>query len=94
MSGGHFDYFQYRIGDVEDEIKELISSNEDSSLDEYDCPIGRFYSLETIEEFKMAVEYLKLARIYAQRIDWLVCGDYGEDTFHKRLKEDIADESI
>lgn len=94
MSGGHFDYAQYRIYDIETAIKELIASNEDSSLDEYGYPVGRFYSLETIDEFKKAVEYLKLARIYTQKIDWLVCGDYGEDTFHKRLKEDIADESI
>lgn len=92
MSGGHFDYAQYRIHDIETAIKELIASNEDSSLDEYGYQVGRFYSLETIDEFKKAVEYLKLARIYTQRIDWLVCGDDGEDTFHKRLSEDISNE--
>lgn len=24
-----------------------------------------------------------------QRIDWLIAGDDGEETFHRRLKEDL-----
>jgi hypothetical protein len=32
---------------------------------------------------------LNQALIYAQRIDWLVSGDDGEDTFHARLAEDL-----
>lgn len=30
-----------------------------------------------------------MAEIYAQRIDWLISGDDNENTFHKRLKEEI-----
>lgn len=30
------------------------------------------------------------AQVYAQRIDWLLSGDDGEDNFHLRLKEDLA----
>lgn len=52
-------------------------------------PNGYGYSKETIKEFKKAVKYLKKAQIYAQRIDWLLSGDDGEETFHKRLKEDL-----
>jgi hypothetical protein len=29
---------------------------------------------------------LRQAYVYAQRIDWLVCGDDGEDSFQRRLK--------
>ena len=32
---------------------------------------------------------LKKATIYAQRIDWLVSGDDGEESFLSRLKEDL-----
>lgn len=49
------------------------------------------YTEETINEFKKGVEILKMARIYAQRIDWLICGDDGEESFHERLAEDLAD---
>lgn len=47
------------------------------------------YSKETITEFKKAVHILKQAEIYAQRIDWLLSGDDGEENFHKRLKDDL-----
>jgi hypothetical protein len=31
-----------------------------------------------------------LAKIYAQRVDWFLSGDDGEETFHERLKEDLG----
>ena len=77
MSGGHFDYMQYDISRLADSIEELVQTNE------YD------YSKETIQEFQNAVQILRKAFVYTQRIDWLVSADDGEDTFHKRLKEDL-----
>lgn len=44
---------------------------------------------ETKLEFRRGYVLLRLAEIYAQRIDWLQSGDDGEDTFHKRLAKDI-----
>jgi len=35
------------------------------------------------------LDLLRKAEIYAQRIDWLVSGDDGNDTFLKRLEEDL-----
>jgi len=91
MSGGHFDYNQYRIGYIADEIEELIASNNDESLDNWGYPIGRKYSAETIAEFEKAVKCFRLAFIYAHRIDWLVSDDGGEESFHTRLKEELRD---
>lgn len=93
MSGGYFDYKQYSIGCIADEIEELISKNWDETLDEYGDPVGHFYSDETIAEFHQGLRYLRLARIYAQRIDWLVSGDDGEESFHRHLEEEL-DEMI
>lgn len=47
------------------------------------------YTEETIDEFRKGVEILKKARIYAQRIDWFLSGDDGEESFHRRLKEEL-----
>jgi len=47
------------------------------------------YSDEVIEKFKEAVDILKKAEIYAQRIDWLLSGDDGEESFFRRLEEDL-----
>lgn len=47
------------------------------------------YPDEVIEEFKKGLTYLKIACVYVQRIDWLVSGDDGEESFFKRLEEEL-----
>ena len=81
MSGGHFDYAQFRFEDVASEIDELIRHNDSRKAEKF--------SDETIEEFKNAAMIVKLAQIYVHRIDWLVSGDDGEETFMEELSSDI-----
>jgi hypothetical protein len=81
MSGGHFHHAQHRITDIEDSILEVIENNK---INEY-----YNYSDETISEFTTALKYLAIAKLYTHRIDWLLSGDDGEETFHERLKEDL-----
>ena len=52
-------------------------------LNHYKYPDG------VIEEFKKGYEILRKAEIYAQRMDWLLAGDDGEESFLKRLKTDL-----
>lgn len=80
MSGGYFDYKQHVIDDIASEIEELIEENDG---------VGYHYSPATIIEFKSALAFLRYAAVYAQRIDWLVSGDDAEETFHKRLQDDL-----
>ena len=89
MSGGHFQYKQYELGHMADEIEQLILDNDSKEVNEYGDIKGYGYSPETIEKFKIARMALLLAQIYVQRIDWLVSGDDGEDSFHRRLGADI-----
>ncbi len=89
MSGGHFDYDQYKISQIAESIESLIYRNDSKEKNEYGDSLGYGFSKETIKEFEKAVKILKEAAVYAQRIDWLVSGDDGEETFHKRLKNDL-----
>ena len=105
MSGGHFGYDQHKIGYIADEIEQLIRKNgkektkeemEDEGWRDPDWyekyPEDKFhykYPDEVIEEFKKGLEILRQAEVYAQRIDWLVSGDDGEESFLERLKEDL-----
>lgn len=91
MSGGHFDYAQYRIGDIVSAIEDLIASNHDKSLDEFGWERGCGYREATIERFREAAATLRKARAMAQRIDWLVSGDDQEETFHSRWNEEVED---
>lgn len=79
MSGGSFNYLQkrYEWDECVEKIQNIINNNE------YD------YSEKTIEEFKIALDIIKKARIYMQRVDYLVSSDDSEDSFHKRLQEEL-----
>ena len=76
---------EYYIKDhlLEDKEKEYIRKNK------HTVPNYCEYSKETIKEFKKGLVILRKAYIYAQRIDWLLSGDDGEESFHKRLKEEL-----
>ena len=75
MSGGFFNYKQYELEHIADDIEELIRDGD--------------YSKETIEKFKLTVALLRTTKAYVHRIDWLVSCDDSEETFHERLEEDI-----
>jgi hypothetical protein len=77
MSGGAFDYSHSKMRDTADEIEEIVRQ-------------GAYgYSQSTIDKFQQAIIVLRRAAVYAQRIDWLVSGDDGEDTFHQRLEAEL-----
>jgi hypothetical protein len=75
MSGGHFDYHQYRIREIAESVEDIIQNYK--------------YPPEVLEKIKEGLDALKKAEIYTQRIDWLVSGDDGPETFLERLKEDL-----
>ena len=89
MSGGTFDYVQYRMDQTIDDIEDIIFYNDDKTLNDWGDTKGRGYTEETIQEFKLGVWYLRQALTYTQRIDWLLAGDDGEESFHQRLKKDL-----
>lgn len=89
MSGGHFEYQQYRIEDIAREIDGLIESNDDSTPHTYGGTIGNFYPPEIIERFKEAAYTLRQAAEMAQRVDYLVSGDDGEESFMRRWTEEV-----
>lgn len=91
MSGGHFNYKQHTLLDMADDIGSEILNNDSTKKNEWGDNIGNRYSPETIAEFEVARKVLKLAYVYTQRIDWLLSGDDGEDSFHKRLQAQLKE---
>ena len=104
MSGGAFDYNQYKIGYIADQIEETVIKNgvektpeeikDDWHNDEWyeKYPEDKFhykYPDEVIEKMKEAVKALKIAQVYAQRVDWLLSGDDGEESFLSRLDDEL-----
>jgi hypothetical protein len=89
MSGGHFDYAQYRINDIAVEIDEVIESNDDQTLNEWGGKKGNNYPPEIIEKFKEAAHTLRQAQEMAQRVDWLLSCDDGETSFLRRWDTEV-----
>ena len=81
MSGGHFDYIQYRITDAAEEIRSIIAEN------------SYGYTVETLAKFKVAADTVDKASKMLQRVDWLVCSDDGEDNFHTRWEQELENDS-
>lgn len=77
MSGGSLDYFYSRIDEPIQIISEKIKWGK------------KTWSSKTLKKFNMAIKYLRVAQIYSKRIEWLLSGDDGEESFHKRLKEEL-----
>ena len=85
LAGGRFEYQQYRIKDIAETIKEDIIRLENNS--EY---------LDWVEDRKTLIVNMKQTYItllsaytYVQRLDWLLSGDDGEESFKIRLEEDL-----
>jgi len=104
MSGGRFEYNQYKIRMIAEDIEqEIINSGRKKTPEEikndyrdkdwfekYPEDLNHYeYPPEIIEEFRNAVSALKIAEIYAQRVDWLLSGDDSDESFLKRLKDDL-----
>ena len=79
MSGGHFNYIQYRFGEVVDQMEEILKKGKD------------YYDLddEAIEYITVGMNLVKIAQIFVQRTDWLISGDDGLESFKERLRKDL-----
>lgn len=89
MSGGHFDYKQYVLHDIADQIQNVIDNNDITGKNEWGERIGNGYPPKVIEKFSDAILALKIAGVYAHRIDYLLSCDDGENTFLQRLADDL-----
>lgn len=104
MSGGRFEYSQWKIRDIAEEVDKEIRRNGRKKTDQeikdeswhdpewYEkYPEDRYhykYPDEVIKEFEKGYYILRLAEIYAQRIDWLLSGDDGDESFIERLAQE------
>lgn len=77
MSGGYFEYYDSGLQEHADKLAVEIRYSKN------------IYSEETIKEFQNCLKFIRLAQVYMHRVDWLLSGDDGEDSFKKRLEKDL-----
>jgi hypothetical protein len=104
MSGGFFDYKQWHIDNIADQIEqEVIMSGKPIPRSKWDYhermeyeethkqPMNYAYPESVLRRMEEAVYALRRAAIYAQRTDYLLCSDDGEESFEERLKKELAE---
>lgn len=102
MSGGRFDNQQWHIYNIADGIeqevimsgkpipKSMWSYNERQEYDDTHLqPMNYAYPESALRRMEEAVYALRRAAIYAQRTDFLLSGDDGEESFERRLKKEL-----
>jgi len=99
MSGGYFDYKQYHISNIADEIENYIEKCERKEKKDwgYEDENGKYIpyvyekSEEVLNEFRKGLKILREAYVYAKRIDWLLSGDDIDESFLRHLKKELAE---
>jgi len=77
MSGGYFDYIQYRLIQLEDEIKHLIDNGDPKEKFTDDVKDSIMDLLPKLKEVRKRIHHL----------DYYLEDDYGIETYLERLKE-------
>ena len=93
MSGGYMDYKQYYLDDMADVLEDVAKNGRVVSWadGEGESATHDHYSPDIEQIFLETARKLRELRIYVHRADWLLSGDDGEDSFRKRLKEELEE---
>ncbi len=104
MSGGKFSYKQWHIDNIADQIEqEVILSGKPIPKQKWSYyerlefeethkhPMNYAYPDSILRRMEEAVYALRAAAIYAQRVDYLLSGDDGEESFEERLSKELSE---
>jgi hypothetical protein len=86
MSGGTFGYSQYSIKDIYETIEYHLEVQGTETEYGGENPI---FEPEVLKHLQDAIECLKKAYVYAQRVDRFLAGDDGNENFILRLNEEL-----
>lgn len=82
MSGGHFDYNQYRIADIADQIERDLRTI--GKTNEYGVIID--IPSDIADKMLETLASLRKCENMVHAIDWYMSGDTGDDSFREEWK--------
>jgi len=93
MSGGTFDYKQYAIIEIIEKLEQVLEEqgkpNPDYGRYDWEPELLRNDSENVQMVIREGIHALKKAQIFAQRIDWYLAGDDGEESLFKIHAEEL-----
>lgn len=96
MSGGSMDYAFTHIYSAAEQVEQYRREMRDKDLEDFKFDADRMQitpevlKSRVVAAFNEAVRALKIAEVYARRVEWLTSDDDGYDSFLKRIDEDLA----
>jgi len=98
MSGGHFNYKQYEIGHIADELERYILKCENKVPKDWGdedengkyTPYVHEEPEEILNRMKEGLSYLRKAYIFVHEIDYYLSGDIGPESFIRRLEGGLS----
>jgi hypothetical protein len=88
MSGGHFNYNEYRLIEMAESIDALLEQSP-HKMNEYGDGLQYDYNQKTLEEFRKTANMLREAYKRLKRIDYLVSGDDSEYDFNYFINSNV-----
>ena len=88
MSGGYFEYNQYRIQYIIERLEEYMSKGDQSDPA---WEKGEELSNEVLDELNKGLKILKQAFVYANMIAKFLSCDIGNESFLQYLNEDLKE---
>ncbi len=85
MSGGHFQYQQFRLNDLADEVDAYILRCTSDETDEYGYKPTM--SPEALDCLRLCRDTLIKAGDMLHSVDWCICGDTCEETMIREIRE-------
>lgn len=82
MSGGYFNYKQWEALELADDLETVLETTKDDEFED-----TAFFK----EMCQEAIDHIRRGAKIAHRIDWLLSGDDGEESFKERLEEDLKE---
>lgn len=87
MSGGAFEYKQYKIEELIEDMELLLKRVDKEPIDSFECDSLKNY-IDDKDSFKKIVEknidLLRKSYIYTQRLDWFISSQYKKYPFARR----------
>ena len=90
MSGGYFDFRESVLLEMAEVCASYIYHNGSKETDEWGCRAWPNFGEETISVLKDIENCLRTAYVGAVRVDYLISGDDCEESFMRRLVEDVS----
>lgn len=94
MSGGAYNYAQHSILDIIDKLEIVLEQQNQPNPDYGKDIFEPEFLREDPEKVQMiireGIHSLKKAYVFAQRIDWYLSGDDGEESLYSRLSEELV----